>query len=427
MRVSTPVVLVCGLSLALAACGGGSEFVEEPATTPPGAQEQGPEADSVQIDTDADVDRDVDPDAGDADADGQVDEGDVADEDEAAAEPAVFAIADTPPEPRSEVAPGVVVAKEVGFESTQSWYVVLSASEDGSVVENWRFLVDQATAGNDPAHETAPLAPDTFSSDFTKIAGTAKFRLEPIGFDTQVGYFTPDGTFTNLSGRGEPEQGVSQSDPVFGPDDRLWFWQQAEGATYDLWSVALDGSDRRQENPGLAYPGQRFAFTQGGHPVPEYVETLPTVVADDGSLAVQEDYDGWRVDTDLSALAEAPQLISSEAQTAVPVAFLPGSTDQVLCGSATMFVCDLDLPAQTYTIGTELVPESEEWRGMVNGPRLLPDGTVAWTTHNSWTIDGTAVARFVWMDPTDSSLVGTAAIAHENPNSPYPWVIGHAE
>lgn len=425
MRVSTPVVLVCGLSLALAACGGGDLApVEEPATTPAAAA-SAPEADSVQVDSDSDPD-DPDSDSSVGD-DGDTEAADVSEDATVPEQPAVFAIADTPPEPRSEVAPGVVVAQEVRFENTRSWYVVLSAAEDGSVVENWRFVVDKATAGNDPAHATAPLAPGTFSSDFTKIAGAASFRLDPIGFDTQIGYFTPDGTFTNLSGRDAPEKGVSQSNPVFGPDGRLWFWQQADGATYDLWSVELDGSDRRQEDLGLAYPGQQFAFTQGAHPVPEYVETMPTVVADDGSLAVRDDHNGWRVDTDLGALAEAPQLAPSSSATASPVAFLPGATDRVLCSSGTLFVCDLDQAAQTYTLGTELVPESEEWQGAANGPRLLPDGTAAWTTHNSWRVDGTDVARVVWMDPTDNALVGTAAIAYENPNAPYPWVVGYAE
>lgn len=319
------------------------------------------------------------------------------------------------------------MAKEVQPDGGMSWYVVLSAAPDGTVVENWRFAVDKATADEDPSHNTAALSPDAFSADFTKIAGTAQFRLDPIGFDTQAGYFDPDGTFTNLSGRDEPTKGVSQSHPTFGPDDRLWFWQQAPGATFELWSIAVDGSDARQEDPGLTQPAQPFAFTQGGHPVPVYDLHLHSAVADDGSLAVQDDYNGWRVGTDLATLADAPQLASTDSTVTKPVAFLPGSIDQVLCSLETLFVCDLDVTGGTYAVGPELLPDREELQGHANGPRLMPDGTAAWTTSNSWTVDGLDVVRVVWMDPADGSIVGSAAIAYENPNSPYPWVVGHAE
>lgn len=419
MRRTALTPLALGLVLALTACGG-----EDPSTedTPPTSAADQPAAgeDGAPVQDVAATDEE-------AGQDGAAAETGSESTSPAGDEAAVFVIAETPPDPRTELAPGVVVAQEVQTADAMAWYVVLSAAPDGTVTEDWRFTVDQATADEDPAYSTGPVLPGTFSSDFTKIAGTASFRLDPIGFDTQVGYFAPDGTFTNLSGRDEPTEGLIQSHPTFGPQDRLWFWQQAPGATVELWSVGLDGDDARLEDPGLTQPGQPFVFTQGAHPVPVYDQHSASAVSDDGSLAVRDDYNGWRIGADLATLAEAPQAAPTETVTAQPVAFLPGSTDQVLCWNQTLFICDLDEAGSSYAVGTELVPEAEELQGPANGPRLLTDGTAAWTTNNSWSVDGTDVARVVWMDPADGSLVGSAAIAYEDPNAPYPWVIGSAE
>ncbi|GAA1158778.1 hypothetical protein [Ornithinicoccus hortensis] len=418
MRRTPLSVITLAAAMALAACGGGTPDEDVPATS--AADQPATDEDQAPVDSDAPDDSEESPDES---AGHDSEPAEEAPADSAAA----FVIETTPPEPQSELAPGVVVAQEVQPGAGTSWYVVMSAAPDGTVVENWRFTVDKATAGNDPAYNTQPVRAGTFSSDFTKIAGTAQFRLDPIGFDTQVGYFSTDGRFTNLSGRDEPTSGVSQSHPTFGPDDRLWFWQQAPQASADLWSVALDGSDARQEDPGLTQPGQPFLFTQGAHPVPVYDQHAASAVSDDGSLAVRDDHNGWRADADLAALADASQLAPTDGVTAKPVSFLPGTTDQVLCSSGGLFVCDLDVANGTYSVGEELVPDSDELQGQAIGPRLLPDGLAAWTTTNSWTVDGVDVARVVWMDPSEGSLVGSAAIAYDNPNAPFPSVVGQAQ
>ena len=340
----------------------------------------------------------------------------------------VFHVAEDPPPARSELASGIVVGRELQPEASTSWYVVLSLGSDGSIEENWRFKVARATANEDPAYATAALAPDAFSADLTKVAGTARYRLDPIGFDTHVGYFDIEGNFTSLAGREEPEPRVSQSDPVFGPDDRLWYWQQAPGAQQELWSVAVDGSDRRQEEPGLTVPGQAFTFTQGAHRVPVYVQHRDAAIADDASLAVRHDHNGWRFGPaggadDLATLAQGPQLSPTDEALA-PWAFLPGSSQDLLCGTSAVRICQVDVDGGHYGVSDELSPDEERWQGAPYSPRLLADGSVAWTTRNSWTEEGTHVARVVRMNPEDGVVLTTGALAHDNPNAPFPQVLG---
>lgn len=422
------LALSLALTLTLAGCSGDdpADVGAAPAaagddTRQDSTQSETTELDSTELDT-------TDPEgtrSGETPADetDDADEGD--DADDADAELAAYVIDPTAPPARADLAPGVIVAQHRESEGTHT-YLVLSAGPDGTVVENWRFPLAVGVSADGRSYAAATLGPEAFSPDLTKVAGTVRIPMEPIGFDTQVGYFDRTGEFTTLSGRDAPESGVPQSHPAFGPDGRLWYWQRGPGQQYDLTSVAVDGTDRRVEDPGLTQPAQAFVFTQGAQPVPVYVQHAASAVSDDGDLAVYRDHTGWRHSGALAELVSA-EALSPTGPSATPLSFLPGSADELLCAGPALFRCRLDLAESAYTVGEAIEPEEERWQGEAQDPRLLPDGTVAWTVVNSWREGSDDVYRVVRMDPLNGALVSTGAVVHDTLHRPPFRVVGLAE
>ena len=303
-------------------------------------------------------------------------------------EPPVFTIGSEPPAPQGQLAPGVVVGQQiVGETPGTASYVIMTVDADLSVTENWRFDILTATAGDDPAYGFDALAHSSFTSDFTKLAGTASYALS-VGSDSHIGYFTADGSFTDLSGRTDAQKGANQTRPVFGPDDRLYYWQfQSQQPSYLLMSVKTDGSDRRAETQwqDLVPAGQEFHFGPGAAAIPVYDQKPEVVVSDDNSVAVTSQYGKAKVGNALE-LADAPEFSLSGVTDFDAVGFLPGSVDNFIGFNGSEIVAATIDPG-SQAIDAQLLPDLDDFhvRGTPQTVTVVDADTVGFALVNEVT------------------------------------------
>lgn len=347
----------------------------------------------------------------------------------ASTEPAVFTISDQPPTARDSLAPGVVVGQQIsGTSPGTAAYVILSVDADLAVSENWRFDILTATAADNPSYSPDALAPGSFSSDFTKLAGTADYDLDR-GSDPHIGYFAPDGSFTDLSGRTDAQEQLNQTRPVFGPDDRLYYWQfQTKKPSQLLMSVNTDGSDRRAEDQwqDLVPAGQPFHFSQGHTAVPVYDQKPEVAVSDDNTIAVTAQYGKVKVGAP-TALADATQFTLTGATPLTVVAFQPGnSTDFIATDGTDIIAASINPEAHTIQATTLTDLNDKHVQGTPETITVLDTHTLTYTITNNITAgpDHLDVTRIV-MRQIDSSKFAYANLARADNQHGYPVIIGH--
>ena len=258
----------------------------------------------------------------------------------------VFEVEDPAPAPRDTAAPGVLVAlprySPEDPNGQQIEYVVVSVAEDGTVTENWRFLLPKAADGSTTFWDSLPPYASSFSSDGRRLALSGRYRLESgVGFDSHAGYLEPYGggdpadAFVDLSGR-RPEQtvkGAPQYFPTFGPEDRLFYWQLDSDfdQSYRLMSVDLSGGDRRDEErrTNLLSRNQDFRFTQGDAQIPYAVDYTAAASEDGSTVALADGY--IKVGDPDTTLDEFLNMGVPHSAAGDVIGFVGSSADEVIC------------------------------------------------------------------------------------------------